>query len=166
MMPGPVPVKDAQRRRRNKTSASDKSLSHIPAEIHKLPPIEPTEAIPSPSEDWHPVATQLWTAQMKSGQAQWMEPSDWAMLYFVCESISRDLQPQFVGMTEDGEVIRDIIPVKGASMSAYLKAFSQLMMSEGERRRVRVELERERRAEEMAKAKVVDIVQDRNALFA
>ncbi len=163
-MPGPVPKKDAERRRRNKTPESSGSTSAIPAEIVNVDALLVGEVeIPTPDESWHPIARQIYEAQMRSGQVLWMEPSDWSMLYLLCESISRDLNPQVVGITEEGEVVKDTIPLKGASLSSYLKAFEALLMAEGGRRRLRIELERQRRIDAAAEdvGKVVDIVQRR-----
>lgn len=167
-MPGPVPKKDAERRRRNKTPESEGSLSAIPAEVVNVDDLLVGEVeIPQPDEDWHPIAIQLYEGQMRSGQVLWMEPSDWAAFYLVCESISRDLNPQVVGITEEGEVVKDTIPLKGASLSAYLKAFEAHLVSEGARRRLRIELERQRRLDAAAEGegKVVDIVQRRADAF-
>lgn len=166
-MPGPVPKKDAERRRRNKTPESKGSLSDIPAQVVNVDELLVGEVeIPEPDEAWHPIAKQMWEAQTKSGQVLWMEPSDWSMLYLVCESISRDLNPQVVGITEDGEVVKDTIPLKGASLSSYLKAFEALLMAEGGRRRLRIELERQKRIDEAAAGgNVIDIVQHRAEAF-
>lgn len=167
-MSGPVPKKDAERRRRNKSPESGGSLSAIPAQVVNVDELLVGEVeVPEPDEDWHPIATQLYEAQMRSGQVIWMEPSDWAMLYLVCESISRDLNPQVVGITEEGDVVKDTIPLKGASLSSYLKSFEALMMAEGGRRRLRVELERQKRLDAAAEGGgvVVDIVQRRADAF-
>jgi len=161
---GPIPKKDAERRRRNKTGSN----SAIPAEVINLDELLAGEVqIPAPDPDWHPIALQIYEAQTESGQIIWMEPSDLAVLYLLCESISRDLNPQVVGITEEGEVVRDTIPLKGASLSSYLKAFAALMMTEGDRRRVRVELERKKRIDAAAEggSNVVDIVQRRADAF-
>ena len=167
-MPGPVPKKDAERRRRNKTPENEGSLSAIPAEVVNVDELLVGEVeIPQPAEEWHPIARQIYEAQMASGQVIWMEPSDWSMLYLLCESISRDLNPQVVGITEDGDVVKDSIPLKGASLSSYLKAFEALLMAEGGRRRLRIELERQKRIDAAAEGegKVVDIVQRRADAF-
>jgi len=77
------------------------------------------------------------------GQQAFYEPSDWAWAWIVAESISRDLKPQVVGIVEEtGEVVRAIIPMKGASLAAYLKAMTALLATEGDRRRANMELER------------------------
>lgn len=167
-MPGPVPKKDAERRRRNKTPENSGSTSAIPAQIVNVDELLVGEVeIPEPDETWHPIATQIYLAQMKSGQVLWMEPSDWSMLYLVCESISRDLNPQVVGITEEGDVVKDVIPLKGASLSSYLKSFEALLMAEGGRRRLRIELERQKRLDAAAEGgtNVVDIVQHRADAF-
>jgi hypothetical protein len=167
-MPGPVPKKDAERRRRNKTPEAKGGISHIPAEVVNVDELLVGEVeIPAPDENWHPVATMIYEAQKRSGQVIWMEPSDWAMLWMLCESISRDFSEQVVGITEEGDVVKDIIPLKGASLSSYLKAFNMLLMAEGGRRMLRIELERQKRIDEAASGDgvVVDIVQRRADAF-
>nr|WP_052809999.1 hypothetical protein [Streptomonospora alba] len=73
----------------------------------------------------------------------------------IAESTSRDLCPQVVGTTDDGEILRDAIPLKGASLSAYLKAMTSLLVGEGDRRRARVELPRGKTTDEDEEAAVV-----------
>lgn len=166
-MSGPVPKKDKERRRRNKGPEDSGSLSSIPAEVVNVDDLLVGEVeIPEPDADWHPIARQVYEAQKKSGQVIWMEPSDWSMLYLICESISRDLNPQVVGITEEGDVVKDYIPLKGASLSSYLKSFEALLMAEGGRRRLRIELERQKRIDAAAEGgDVVDIVQRRADAF-
>lgn len=160
---GPIPKKDAERRRRNKNDGP----SSIPAEVVNVDELIAGEVeIPAPAEHWHAIARQVYEAQAASGQVIFMEPSDWAMLYLMCESISRDLNPQVVGITEAGDVVMETIPLKGASLSAYLKGFEALMVAEGGRRRLRLELERKKRIDEAASGdNVVDIVQHRADAF-
>ncbi|MFE3461359.1 hypothetical protein ACFXKD_27765 [Nocardiopsis aegyptia] len=134
---GPVPKRSSQRRRRNKAAESG------PAEITQGPSgtPEPPPA-PDPDEDWHPIALRWYQSLTESGQRYWYEPSDWATAYLLAESISRDLSEQIVTVTEQGDVIRDTVPLKGANLSAYLKAMSSLLVTEGDRRRARLELTR------------------------
>lgn len=167
-MPGPVPKKDAERRRRNKTPENEGSLSAIPAQVVNVDDLLVGEVeVPVPDEGWHPIALMMYESVLRSGQVIWMEPSDWSALYLMCESISRDLNPQVVGITEEGDVVKEQIPLKGASLSSYLKAMASLMMLEGDRRRLRIELERQRRIDAAAEGdgKVVDIVQRRADAF-
>jgi hypothetical protein len=108
-------------------------------------------AVPKPDKDWHPVARAWFESLAQSGQHVFYEPSDWQTAWLLAESISRDLRPQFVGVThpapgtgESSEPIYEPIPMRGASLTAYVKAMSGLMVTEGQRRQFRVEVERHR----------------------
>lgn len=164
---GPIPKKDAERRRRNKTDAT--GTSALPATVVNVDELLVGEVeIPQADESWHPIARQIYESQVISGQVIWMEPSDWSVLYLMCESISRELKPQFVGINEEtGEPVMAIVPIKGASLNAYNKTMASLMMLEGDRRRLRVELERQKRLDAAAEGegKVIDIVEKRAELF-
>lgn len=136
-MPGPPPKRDEERRRRNKPDVPTEKVNldeTLAGEVER----------PVADEGWHDVAKMMYAAAARSGQAIWYEPTDWAAIYLFCESLSRDLEEQVVGITESGDVVRAEIPLKGASLSAYLKLMGQLMLTEGERRKLRVELERKK----------------------
>lgn len=133
-MPGPPPKRSDQRRRQNKPSA----------------PIETAPAarkvtVPPTNGKWHPVAKRWYQSLRKSGQSRFYEPSDWATAYLIAEAMSRELNPQVVGYyKQDGErvPIFESRPPGGASLAAWLKAMTALMVTEGDRRRMRLELER------------------------
>lgn len=137
-MPGPVPKRESQRRRRKPE-----------AEVEKA---EGARRVRAPRADpkWHPVARAWFNALGRSGQARFYEPSDWALAVVMAESMSRDLSPQFVGFEqgtdEEGHEFSkaslQALPMKGASLAAYLKGMSNLLVTEGDRRRLRLELER------------------------
>jgi hypothetical protein len=128
---GPVPKRSDQRRRVNEpTVPIIKSAGAV-----RVP-------VPKADGSWHPVALRWYRSLARSGQAKFYEPSDWAVAQLVAESMSRDLSEQVVGVTERDGVLRDVIPLKGASLSAYLRAFSVLLVTEGDRRRAMVELQR------------------------
>jgi hypothetical protein len=59
----------------------------------------------------------------------------------LAESLSRDLKPQVVGFTKEGEPVIASVPIKGASLTAYLRGMSSLLVTEGDRRRIQLELE-------------------------
>jgi len=159
-MPGPPPKRDEERRRRNKDVVPTEKVDIAELASHEV-------EIPLPEEDWHPIAKMLFSSLKASGQAIFMEPSDWAVAYLVAESISRDLEEQVVGITESGSVVRAEIPLKGASLSAYAKMFSSLMVTEGDRRKLKIELERKKAADAAASGGgvVVPITQQRQARF-
>jgi hypothetical protein len=97
---------------------------------------------------WHPVARQWFESLAQSGQSAFYQPSDWATARVIAESISRELKPQpmVVGFGEDAHVEWIERPPKGASMAAWLKGMTVLLVTEGDRRRAQVELERPRPA--------------------
>lgn len=147
---GPVPKRANERRRRNKSSQPTDSVE-ITGEVE----------IPEPDEDWHPIARRWFEALASSGQSSFYEPSDWATAALIAESMSRDLNPQVVGVTETGEVVKDVIPLKGASLSAYLKAMTALLITEGDRRRARMEIERNAEEPELTPVMSLDEKRER-----
>lgn len=159
-MPGPPPKRDAERVRRHKPVIETETVDV--AELAARP-VE----IPVPDADWHPIATSWYESLKSSGQAIFYEPSDWWTAYLIAESISRDLEEQVVGVTPMGEVLKSEIPMKGASLAAYLKAFSALMVTEGDRRKMRIELERAKIKAEVTdgESNVVSIVKSRAELL-
>jgi hypothetical protein len=85
-------------------------------------------SVPPADPEWHEIARDWYESLAKSGQARWYEPSDWATARYIAEAMSRNLSA-------------------GAKFSAVLFAsvlsgMSTLLVTEGDRRRVRVELER------------------------
>lgn len=128
---GPAPKRSDQKRRRNKPDV----------------PVEQAEGadeveIPAADPEWHPVAAQFYAALAKSGQSVFYEPSDWALAYALAESMSLEFKPQPV-VDKDGNVTWVRFPPKGASLAAWLKGMTVLLVGEGDRRRVRLELQRQ-----------------------
>jgi hypothetical protein len=124
---------------------SDRRLGHrAKAEAEAVEQAEGASdvEVPPSNGQWHPVAKRWFESLAASGQAVFYQPSDWATAYLVAESISRELKPQIVGWNDAGDPIRRHVPPKGASLAAWLKAMSSLMVTEGDRRRLRLELMR------------------------
>lgn len=169
-MPGPPP-KPADQRRRTNSPATEKHTSFVQSAAGKAKEIAAThkraelvamaeaagiEVVARMTKldiaaeliavdvdpDWHPVARAWYQSLAESGQSDFYEPSDWAVARLVAESMSRDLKPQIVGTTEDGTPIAFSRPINGASLRAYLGAFASLLVTEGDRRRARLELEK------------------------
>ena len=113
-MPGPPPKRSDQRRRRNKAEPVEKAFGQV-----AKPPSAP--------RGWHPVARRWFSSLKASGQSQFYEASDWATAFVVAEDMSRAFHAEG--------------PVGGAAMAAWLRAMASLMVTEGDRRRVRLELQ-------------------------
>lgn len=116
---GPIPKRSDARRRKNKPEGPQV----IKALTTALPP-NPLEADP----EWHPIAADWFNSLAESGQSQFYEPSDWHTARYVAEAMSRNLSA-------------------GARFSAQLfasvmAAMTELLTTEGARRRARIELER------------------------
>lgn len=118
-MPGPVPRRSTQRRRRNRDSRP---------EIVEVPRAPDAEGPPPASPEWHPIAVTWYESLSKSGQAVFYEPSDWATAQYVAEAMSRNLT--------------SARGLSGQLFAAVMSAMTELLTTEGARRRARVELEK------------------------
>lgn len=115
-MPGPVPKRSDQRRRKNLANAVDTVTMSEPVAIPELA-----------LTDVHPLAKDMYESLTESGQSQYFEPSDWQRARIMCEMLSRLLYAD-----------------KLSSMlyTAIQTDMAALMTTEAERRRLRVEIER------------------------
>lgn len=145
---GPMPKRTAERRRRNKTSESGDSLEVTRVEVDEAElEKEPVGALPTP-KDWDETAAAVYDSLKRSGMRIFYEPSDWAQAYLLCEQIDKHLKPQVVmgpeGAVLDGEgdIMMRVVPMPGSTLSAIIKGFTALGMAEGDRRRMKIELER------------------------
>ncbi len=125
---GPAP----KRQRRNRSK-----LAIEPIEVEAGGSAAAPEADPA----WHPIAAGIYRSLAESAQSALYEPSDWAVAALLAESMSRELSPQPV-VKKDGEVVMVSRPLRGSVVSAWLKALTALLATEGVRRRARVEVQR------------------------
>jgi len=109
---GPAPKRSVERRRRNRVDVESVVVAG---------PVEQPELLGEHSD----VAVRFWEALGESGQAVFYEPSDWAFAELVVLAI-------------------DSFVAKPSAMmlSSINSMMSSLLVSEADRRRVRVELER------------------------
>lgn len=136
MTRGPIPKRTEIRQRRNATGADGlevRTAAALPAEAYEADP------------NWHDVAATWYESHAESGQARFYQQSDWATLYLVADQISRHLQPQYVGMVMVGggrqEPQYETTPMAGSTLAAILKASSVLGSTEGDRLRMKIQLE-------------------------
>jgi len=129
---GPVPKRSDQRRRRNKDGG-------VPDRVAVSGSVEP----PAAPEFGCGLSEELWGSLAESGQAAFFELSDWWLARLMVVAVDDYM---------DGR--------KSATKLAELRALAtELLMSEGSRRRLRLELDRgsEDVDEERAVAAVADI---------
>ncbi len=121
---GPVPKRSDQRRRRNADEV----------EVASAPSGYPDgSTAPPPDEGWHPIARRWYDSLANSGQSFFFEPSDWAQAAYVAEAMSRNLNQ---GQRLSGQLF-----------AAVVAAASDLLTTEGARRRLRIELSKAEAAE-------------------
>ena len=112
---GPVPKRSTQRRRTNKESR--------PEIVRATGQVE----VPAADADWHEIAKGWYEALAASGQARFFEPSDWQAARFVAEAMTTNLNA--------GRFSAQLF-------AAVWSAMGDLLTTEGDRRRARLEIER------------------------
>lgn len=115
---GPVPNRDDDlaRPRSRKGSDAQPVTRGTAREAHA------PEADPS----WHPIALQLWDAVTASGQTDFYQQSDYAVLFSLCDDLSH-----FKSSAK-----------RSAQMAQTIySALGSLLVTEGDRRRARIELD-------------------------
>jgi hypothetical protein len=160
---GPIPKRTEERRRRNTTTEAGETLEAEKVEVD-APPAPPLPM----NEKWHADAKEFYQACIDSVQSRFYEPSDWAALKMACETQSRLLEKVPVVTTDDNgdtkvEMLR--MPIKGADLNGLTKLWSLLMVTEGDRRRLRLEIERKAATPDLP-ATAEQVVQNRAALFS
>ncbi|MFH8414367.1 hypothetical protein ACH4B9_14635 [Streptomyces collinus] len=82
--------------------------------------------IPRADPDWHPIAKELYDSLKKSGQADFYQQSDWAYAKALIDDLSH--------YKKSGK--------RSAQMAQTIySALGNLLVTEGDRRRVRIELQ-------------------------
>lgn len=114
---GPVPKRSEQRIRRNKPDVPIEKVEAIGAVV------VPDLGLVDP----HPIVSDLYLAMKESGQSRFYEPSDWQYARFAfhfADLLLKSSRPS------------------GQLLSTVQSMLTDLLLSEGARRRVRLEVER------------------------
>lgn len=141
-MPGPVPKRSSQRRRRNKPDGPPpkggagatteawveyaESLGLDVPEGSGRAEVQELVAAYGRDEGWHPLAAEWFESLSQSGQSAFYEPSDWATARVAAELLSRALRQD---------------RLSAALIERWQSAATELLTTEGARRRVRIELD-------------------------
>jgi hypothetical protein len=145
---GPPPNPNARRR-------NARPVETVTLDLDKLQ--GDTVEVPAPNEDWHPVAMMAWDSLVKSVTAHIYEPSDWAFAHILCEQISRAMKPKKVQVGVDGAgepiLVEAEVAMSGAELQAVIKGFNSLIATEGDRRRLQIEVKRRGQAQNGADSK-------------
>ena len=133
---GPIPKRTEERRRRNKEGG----------EVTKVHSKSPADFVPKfAAEHWHTLAKEWYESLSISGQSDFYEPSDWAQARILAEMLDRLLRGQ----------------MNGQALAAWLSGAADLMTTEGQRRRLRLELSKGAEVDEKPGAQILQLYRDR-----
>lgn len=140
-MPGPVPRRESDLARPRERKGKDQA----PVTRGEMRPV----TVPRADADWHPIAKMLYEGLKKSGQADFYQQSDWAYAYSICEDLS--------------------LYKKSGRRSAQLaqviySAMNNLLVTEADRRRVRIELHEPEADEDTASVTAINDAKSRLGL--
>lgn len=93
--------------------------------------------VPAADRDWHPLAAQLYRSLRTSGQSVFFEPSDWAAAKLAAEVTSRMLKAE---------------KLSAMLLAAVDAMWARLLVTEADRRRLRIELEKPKADEDAVAA--------------
>lgn len=113
---GPIPKRSEVRRR---TNAPAGGLTRVP--------VAAAVRVPAAAKGWHPIARDWYRSLKASGQSRYYDPSDWATAKWYAELMSRTLHSD---------------EPNASLVSAIINGTRDLMTTEGQRRRLGVELTR------------------------
>ena len=128
---GPVPKRSDQRRRRN-----------VP-EGPGMVTVQASDQVSVPEADpmWHPIAKEWFESLRTSAQRVFYEPSDWATARYLAEAMSRNLADR---------------RFSAQLFASVMSAMTELLVTEGARRRARIEIEREVKPAEAPSVAIMD----------
>jgi hypothetical protein len=130
-MPGPVPKRSEERTRRNKPeNEGGVSLSKGEKVPYKVPPVD---------SQWHPRAKQWYRSLSRSGMREYYELSDYEMARVLCDALTEYYKRPTAMM-----------------LATILQGMTSLGVTEGERRRMRIELEKPKENETSASIVAID----------
>ena len=119
-MPGPIPKRKAALHDQRPSRTTN--VTRGQAGPRPTPPPVP--------HGWHSIARQWFNSLKTSGQSEYYEASDWAHALFVGEAMTRWLS----GTSDD--------KMPAQLFAAIMQGMSELLTTEGARRRAKLELER------------------------
>lgn len=103
--------------------------------------------VPHADPDWHPIARKVWDSLKTSGMRDFYQNSDWAIAYSLMDDLSH---------------YKNSAKRSSMQLAAIMSALTALGLTEGDRRRMRVELALP--AEEQESASVTAIKDYKNRL--
>lgn len=124
---GPVPKRDEDRIRRNKPESPSETVTvHGAVRIPELGDI-------AYMGETHPLVLDMYESIKQSAAVRFYEPTDWQFARLTLYTLNQELiNAQHLGK-----------PIGAMKLTAINQMLSSLLLTEGERRRVRLEIERQ-----------------------
>jgi hypothetical protein len=119
---GPVPKRSDQRVRRNTTGEDGLETTTIPA----IGEVEAPEL--ALGVETHPLVVDLWASLPRSAQTRFWEPTDWEYARITLYAVN--------------EMLRHPKGISAMKLTAVNSMLASLLLTEADRRRVRLEIER------------------------
>jgi hypothetical protein len=136
-----MPKRSEERTRRNATGADGLSITKGTARGGKPFPA---------NKDWDPLTRKWYDAIKKSGIADYYEQSDWAMALIIANELDAYYK----------EAAREGGKRSAMMLASILSAMGELGLTEGDRRRMKIELEKPKEDEKPAELIAIDGYKD------
>lgn len=107
--------------------------------------------IPDPDGDWCKAARMMWDAGLESGAAEFYESTDYATLYLLCDQIDYLYRTNKAGEAK---------PRSPEMFKAVLTGLGNLLVTEGDRRKLHIELTKPDPSDGAALAEVTALFED------
>jgi hypothetical protein len=132
-MPGPVANRESDLARPRERRGKDE-MSVTKGELRDV-------TIPHADKDWHPIARKLWDSLKTSGQADFYQNSDWLFAYAVIDDLS---------------VYKKSGRRSSQMAQVIYAALGRLLVTEADRRAVRIELHEPESGEDIASVTAIN----------
>lgn len=101
---------------------------------------------PAAATYWCSVAADMYRSMCDSGQSVFFEASDYQTLWLLCDQLHALYQPMYLGMQSVGIGVQKPFyarrPMLSGELGVIMKGLGALGATEGDRRRIRIELQR------------------------
>jgi hypothetical protein len=126
---GPIPERESNLARPRERKGSDEQAA-------KRGQLQPIAIDWQPDPEWSDFTRNVWDSASASGMADFYQDTDYAELWFICQELDRYTKPKV--NTKTGELWHKQSP---EMVKALLTGLSNLGFTEGDRRRIRIELD-------------------------
>lgn len=144
---GPIPDREDNLARPRDRKGNDEQAA-------KRGQLQPIAIDWQPDPEWSDATLNVWNSASASGMADFYQDTDYAELWFICDELDNYTKPKV--NTKTGEFYRKQSP---EMVKALLTGLSNLGFTEGDRRRIRIELDAPEPAQQSASVTALHLYQ-------